>query len=511
MKSGKVYLVGAGPGDMGLITIRGSECLQKADVVIYDNLCNPYLLNYAPQNSKIIFAGKHSGLQTLSQFRIERLMLRHARAGKNVVRLKGGDPFVFGRGGEEAETMQKHKIEFEVVPGVTSAIAVPAYAGIPATHRDYSSGIAIVTAYEDPNKFEAALDYQTLAKFPGTLMFLMGVKRLAGMAKQLIAFGKSPATPVAVVRWGTRGIQETLLGTLNNIAAKTESTNFRPPAVVVVGDVVKCCKQLRWFEQKPLFGKRIVVTRTRQQSSDLSAKLRTWGGEVIELPTIEIKQIKSPQVFRAVKMAAKWDWIIFTSSWGVEFFLDAVITLHGDIRALSKANFAAIGPATAAKLTERGLMVNLQSRIHTAEGLAAEIQKKHRSVPEFWKAKKILLPRSEIANNVIEKALLKFGAEIQALAIYRNQCPKLSWELEALKRIGADIVIFTSSSAAKNFWELLRNPKIFSRSLRKLMKKCRFVSIGPTTSAAMRRVGFFVSAEAKRPSVDGLLQALKHL
>ncbi len=505
---GKVYLVGAGPGDPGLMTVRGLECLRQARVVIYDNLCNPSLLRYAPQDSEIVFAGKHSGLKTLTQNRIERLMIHRAQLGKIVVRLKGGDPFVFGRGAEEAAALRKNKIPFEVVPGITSAIAVPAYAGIPATHRDYSSGVAIVTAYEDPKKRESILDYQTLAKFPGTLIFLMGVKRLKEVVEKLVNHGKSSQTPVALIRWGTRGMQQTLVGKLKDIAQKSEQIDFRPPAVIVVGEVVRCRKDLQWFEQKPLFGRRIVVTRAREQAGEWAGRLRELGAEVIELPCIEIERANSVQLQHVIKKIRAWDWIFFTSPWAVEFFLDAVIAEHGDIRVLVKSKLAVIGPTTAAKLKTYGLSDALQPRVHTSMGLASEIHRWNSLRNYSWKGQKVLLPRSEIGREETEKELRKLGAETYPVTVYRNKKPKWRWEIEALQRVGADTVIFTSSSIVENFGILLKDPKQIPPATRKLLKNCKFISVGPMTSAAMKKMKFHVHAEAKTATLENLIQAM---
>jgi len=503
MKRGTVYLVGAGPGDPGLITVRGVQCLERADVVIYDNLCNPLLLRHAPQRAEILFAGKHSGLHTISQERIEQCMVRHARAGKNVVRLKGGDPFVFGRGGEEAATLQKAKISFEIVPGVTSAIAVPAYAGIPATHRDHASGVAIVTAYEDPEKPESFLDFQALARFPGTLMVLMSVKRLEPFVQRLMHVGKPPQTPVALVRWGTRGIQQALTGTLRDIAAKCEKTGFRAPAVVVIGDVVRCRKQLAWFEKRPLFGKRIVVTRSREQASALTSRLVDLGAEVFELPTIKIEPLRS----RKMKSAAAqiWDWIVFVSPSAVDCFLQQVEERCGNLRGLMRTRFAVVGPGTHEKLRSYGLDAALMPKIHTAEELSRLILKKKSELA----GQRILVPRSKIGGENVRRALKKAGAEVCDVVAYRNRIPNLKWEILALDRFGADIVTFTSSSTANHFVQLLKQPRLFSSALKRMLKCCRWISIGPATSAEIRRHGFRVHRQASTHDLDGLVRALK--
>lgn len=507
MKRGVVHLVGAGPGATGLITVRGRDCLSRADVVIYDNLCNPALLKEAPRQAEIIFAGKHSGIRTLSQARIEQIMVRRAKSGKTVVRLKGGDPFVFGRGGEEAATLRRHRIEFEIVPGVTSAIAVPAYAGIPATHRDHASGVLIVTAYEDPGKSETALDYESLARFSGTLVILMGVKRLGDLTQRLLACGKSPRTPAALIRWGTRGMQRTLTGSLADIAGKAEQADFRPPAVAVFGDVVRCRRDLMWFERRPLFRKRVVVTRTREQASELAERLRELGAEAVELPTIEIQRLESPALRSAVRRAADWDWVFFASPWAVDVFLDAVMRGRGDVRALAKARFGVIGPATAARLTARGLHADLMPEPHTAREFARRISNSRFEISD----RKVLLPRSRIGRDEIETALRKAGAQVQPVEVYRNVTPRLTWEIEALERIGADVVTFTSSSTAVHFAALLKNRRLISPATRTMLGRCRFVSIGPSTSEAMRWAGLKVHAEARPHTMDGLLRAVRRV
>lgn len=500
----KVYLVGAGPGAPGLITVRGKELLQTADLVIYDNLCNPYLLREAPKSARFIFAGKHSGISTISQAKIEKLMVQHALAGKTVIRLKGGDPFLFGRGGEEAQTLAKYKISYEIVPGVTSAIAVPAFAGIPVTHRDYASSVAIVTAYEDPTKTES-IDYDVLAKFPGTLLFLMGVKRMAGIAERLVQAGKSKDTPAAMIRWGTRSIQKTITGKLGNISKIADRIGFRPPAVIVVGDVVKCRDQIKWFESKPLVGKRVVVTRTREQASELSAELLQRGADVIELPTIEIQRIKNRKVTGSIERISSYHWVFFTSPWGAKFFFDELMDVHGDIRVSRDLKFGAIGRVTAEKIRERGIPVSLVPKRRTSQGLIAELKKRARE----FKGVKVLLPRSEIGRDDLELYLKSIGAHVDPISIYKNIAPKLTWELEALERAGADIVTFSSSSSVENYVKLVRSSKI-SKKLRSELKIARHISIGPETSKALKRYGMKVHAEASS-SLPEMIKLIERL
>ncbi len=509
MKTGRVFLVGAGPGAPGLITVRGLECLRSADVILYDNLCNPSLLREASSQAQIIFAGKHAGAKSLTQEHIHNLMVRHARAGRMVVRLKGGDPFLFGRGAEEALHLRKHRIPFEIVPGVTSAIAVPAYAGISVTHRDHASGVAMITAQENPNKTGEALDYRSLAGFPGSLVVLMAMTSLAEVSRKLIAAGKPSSTPVAVISSGTRGFQQTVTGNLDNIVSRVRQKGLKPPSLAVIGEVVKCRRQLKWFEDRPLFGKRIIVTRTREQASRVAGRLLEMGAEVIELPTIEIRQVKSASLQRAVREIENWNWVIFTSPWGVEYFLDEVLAQRGDVRALANARLGVIGPETESKLKERGLSADLMPRVHTAEALARQfgIQNSEFRIQNS----RILLPRSEIGRDVVEKTLRKLGAKVQPLVIYRNVRPRLTWEIEALERVGADVITFMSSSTAENFAKLLQDPKVFSVSTRRVLRRCKFISIGPTTSATLRKLGFRVHGEAKPHTLHGLIRCLERL
>ena len=510
MKKGRVFLVGAGPGFPGLITVRGMECLRTADVILYDSLCNPFLLHQAPPRARIIFAGKHAGDRSLTQEQIERLMVKHALAGRKVVRLKGGDPFLFGRGAEEAECLARHRIPFEIVPGVTSAIAAPACAGIPVTERDLASGVAMITAHENPRKDGDALDYPALARFPGSLVVLMAVKSLHEVAGRLLAAGKPGDTPAAVISAGTRGFQKTVTGTLGMIVQRCAEACIRPPALAVIGEVVRCRDQLSWFEKLPLFGKRIVVARAREQAGSLSSKLWELGAEVLEIPLIEIQPIRSRTLREAVRKAAQWAWIVFTSPWAVRFLLDEVLRRHGDIRVLGRAKLAVVGPTTASRLAEYGLRHSLMpTRIQTEDELARHFRR-HASTLGL-RGCKLLLPRSSLSPGNLERVLRRLGAQVSAFPLYRNVPPNLTWELDALERIGADIVTFTSSSTAENFTRLLRKPGALSSSAQRMLRSCKHVSIGPSTSAMMRRLGMRVHAEARVQTMDGLVACLKTL
>ncbi|MBI3191349.1 MAG: uroporphyrinogen-III C-methyltransferase, partial [Pedosphaera parvula] len=372
MKSkGMVYLVGAGPGDAGLLTLRGAEVLRRADVVVYDSLVNLDLLRLAPASSEFIFGGKRPKARAMSQEKLNELLIAKARAGKCVIRLKGGDPYLFGRGGEEAEELAAAGIPFEVVPGVSSFLAVPNYAGIPVTHREHSSSLTIFTGHEDPDQEASDLDWAHIAKTPGTKVVLMGVKRIREITRQLMDNGMRPSTPVALVRWGTSGRQQTLEGTLKTIAGKVESTGFKPPAVTVIGDVVKLRSKLNWFEKRPLFGRRIVVTRTRQQASQLSQQLLEAGAEVLEIPTIKIVPTdRRQEVADALLELNSYDWLVFTSPNGVTAFFDLFFKAFDDLRDIGGVHIAAVGPATAAKLRELHLKVDLMPEEYLASAVA---------------------------------------------------------------------------------------------------------------------------------------------
>src|SRR6266566_5276624 len=371
-QSGKVYLVGAGPGDLGLVTLRAKECIENADVIVYDHLANPELLRWARNDAEIIYAGKESG-ESRTQHEINTLLIDKAREGKQVVRLKGGDPFVFGRGAEEAQAIADAGIAFEIVPGITSAIAGPAYAGIPMTHRGHNSHVTFFTGHEDPGKAESAIDYAALAKLGGTQVMLMGVERLEPITREMLKQGVREDLPVALVRWGTTGRQETLTGTLRDIAQRAIANGFAAPAVAVFGEVVALRESLNWYENRPLSGKRIVVTRTRKQASALSNKLRALGAQVVELPTI---RIEPPSDLRAlaelVQDAHIYDWIVFTSANGVEAFFAIFFKLYDDAREIGAARIAVIGPATAQRVKDFHLHVDLQPEEFVAEAVVKE-------------------------------------------------------------------------------------------------------------------------------------------
>ena len=496
-KKGQCFLVGAGPGDLGLVTLRGKELLERADVIVYDALVNPETLQWARPEAEIIFAGKRAGEKTFSQDEINALLVEKARLGKNVVRLKGGDPFVFGRGGEEAEALVAAGIDFEVVPGVTSAIAAPAYAGIPVTHRAQNSHVTFFTGHEDPAKKESAIDFDALAKLGGTQVMLMGMDKLGAITSEMLVHGTRQNLPVALIRHGTSGQQRTIVGTLENIAERATAAGFEAPAIAVFGDVVELRKKLSWFEKRPLFGKRIVVTRARKQAGKLSARLRELGADVIELPTIRIEPPSDLREFaELVQDAHSYDWIIFTSVNGVDAFFEIFFKLYDDAREIGGAKIAAIGPATAQRVKEFRLHVDLQP----AEFVAEEV------IKEFEKAGgvenlRILIARAEKARDLLPKKLSGMGAIVDEAFAYQT-VPETHDVTGAQRRFsteGADLITFTSSSTVENFLDL----KLPWPAGMKL------ASIGPITSATARTRGLNVDVEATRHDLPGLIEAIR--
>ena len=495
-KPGICHLAGAGPGDIGLVTLRVREVVEQADVIVYDALCNPEILKWAPSGAEIIYAGKRAAQHALRQEETNALLIEKVRAGKRVVRLKGGDPFLFGRGGEEAEELAKAGLRFEIIPGVTSAIAAPAYAGIPVTHREHTSQLTIFTGHEDPTKPETSLDYAQLAKNPGTKIMLMGVERLGVIASELMKHGARADLPVALVRWGTTGRQQTLAGRLDDIARKVAESGFKAPAVAVFGDVVSLRASLNWFETRPLFGKRIVVTRTRKQAGALSQRLRELGADVCELPTI---RIEPPQDLRAfgtlVADVHAYDWLVFTSPNGVDAFFEMFYRIYKDARDIGGVRIAAIGPATAAKVREYHLSVELQPEEFVAEGVIKAFRKEG-TVENL----RFLLARAEEARDVLPEELTKLGAIVDVAAAYRTvpETEDITGAIARFREEGADMVTFTSSSTVQNFMAL-KLP---------LPAGLKTASIGPITSKTIRESGLTVDAEAKHYDIPGLVQAI---
>jgi uroporphyrinogen III methyltransferase/synthase len=496
----KVYLVGAGPGDPGLITVKGRECIQNADVIIYDYLASPALLNDARKSAELIYVGKKGGDHTLSQHEINTLIVEKVKSGGIVCRLKGGDPFIFGRGGEEAEVLSKAGLPFEIVPGVTSAIAAAAYAGIPLTHRKLTSTLAFITGHEDPEKEATGINWSSLANGIGTLVFFMGVKNLPHITRKLLDHGKSPATPVALIQWGTTSSQKTATGTLETIVERAKIAGIKAPAIIVIGDVVNLRKKLQWFEKRPLLGKRIVVTRARQQASDLVALLCDLGAECLEYPTIKIVPPLDPQPLRkAVENLSAYDWIVFTSVNGVLYFFEELFSAGKDVRALGRMKTAAIGPATAGQLHEFGLTSDIVPKTYRAESVVEAFK------DEPLKGKKILLPRAAEARPILPKELKKMGAEVDEIPAYETlKATEGAVDLvQQLEDRRIDLITFTSSSTVKNFKALLPSEKF-----KKLLQGVTVASIGPITSETAAALGFETHITAESYTIPGLVEAI---
>ncbi|HVU27518.1 MAG TPA: uroporphyrinogen-III C-methyltransferase [Verrucomicrobiae bacterium] len=499
MKSkGAVYLVGAGPGDAGLLTLRGAELLQHADVVIYDLLVNPTLLKFARENAETISRGKR---KDFSQEQINELMIAKAREGKIVVRLKGGDPYIFGRGGEEAEVLAAAKIPFEVVPGVSSIVAAPNYAGIPLTHRDYCSSFTVFTGHENPADEKINLRYDQIAKIPGTKVVLMGTEKLDEWTKSLIANGLPPETPAAVIQSGTLGKQKSVSGTLATIAKLAADKKLSPPALTILGDVVKLRDKLNWFENLPLFGKQIVVTRSRLQMQKFSEKLSRLGADVLEIPAVKGVDPDNKQDFiDALLSLNSYDWLVFTSANGVFVFFNLFFRQFHDLRDLGGAKIAAVGPATAAKLREFHLQVDLIPEEFVGRKIA-EAFAKHSSIENC----KICLLRAEKANPDLPHALEEMGAIVDDIGLYKTvgETEDFFGAAEDFQKNGADWLTFTSGSTVEHFHARFNLPK-----LQKQFPQMKIASIGPETSKAIRALKLEPTFEAKEHTTDGLIAGL---
>lgn len=501
-KKGKVYLVGSGPGDPGLLTLKGKECIEKADVVVYDYLANRVFLEYARKGAELIYVGKEGGRHTMSQDNINSLIVSKAHQGLNVVRLKGGDPFIFGRGGEEALELVKAGISFEVVPGVTSAIAVPAYAGIPLTHRDFTATVAFITGHEDPAKETSGIAWDKLATGIGTLVFLMGVGNLPKIAASLMEHGRSSDTPVAVIRAGTVPGQRTITGSLGNIADKAQKENIKPPAIIVVGDVVSLRKELNWFEERPLFGKRIVVTRAREQASDFVACLSELGAECVEFPTIEVIPPPSwKDLDRAIGNLETYQWLVFTSVNGVKYFFERLEDSGQDVRDLKGIRIAAIGPKTADAIREKGVNADLVPEEYRAEAVV-EAFRKHRVA-----GSRILLPRAAEAREVLPQELERMGAAVEVVEAYRTVKPEGDKDEIRAMLVKGDIhmVTFTSSSTVNNFMEMFEGE---SDQLLKWMEKVTVACIGPVTAKTAEQRGLSVQITPSDYTIEALAKAI---
>ncbi len=499
MKVGKVYLVGAGPGDPGLITQKGLECLALADVVIYDHLLDERLLDSAPAGVERIYVGKQAEEHAKEQDEITQLLVQKANEGKSVVRLKGGDPFVLGRGGEEAEVLKNNRVPFEVVPGVSSAVAVPAYAGIPVTHRGLASSFAVITGHEDPSKLGSSIAWEKLTAGVDTLVFLMGMRNLPQIVAKLLEHGRPADTPVAVIKDGTRPGQKTVTGNLKDIVARAREQSLNPPVVIVVGEVVRLREKLCWFDNRPLFGKRVLVTRARHQASSLSQLLSERGAQPIELPAIDIQALaRSEEPDRAISNLRQYQWIIFTSVNGVEAFFQRLYNLNLDVRALGNLRIGVIGPATAKALRGQGVIPDFVPKVYSSEGIIAGLRS--------WDiaGKRFLLPRADMADRELTKGLTQLGAEVHEIVTYRTVRPteEISQARGLLLSGEIDVITFTSSSMVSNLLAA------FSKEL-SAMSRAKVACIGPKTADTAAKAGIKVDIVAREHTIPGLVAAIE--
>ena len=503
-KKGKIYLVGAGPGDPELITLKGIKAIERSDVLVYDYLAPDALLQYARADCEKIYVGKKAGCHSMPQKQINRLIIERASDGAVVTRLKGGDPFVFGRGGEEALEAAAAGIEFEVIPGVTAGVAVPATAGIPVSQRGITSTVVFITGHEDPHKKKSDINWEHLARLSGTLVFYMGLARLGSIAGNLISHGLDPETPTAVIHRGTTEAQRTVAGCLKDIEHKVEQAGLEPPVIIVVGQVVRLREQLNWFESKPLFGRTILVTRARDQASDFSRVLVEYGARVIEMPTIRITESPEPErVTSAIGMLDKYDWLIFTSVNGVERFFGYLQAAGQDVRALGRrASLCAIGPVTRAALEAYGLRVDLVPASYVAESVVEALKSRG-----GLSGKRILLARAAVARRVIPEALRDLGAVVDEVAVYTTEIEapqNLDQVLGELRDGKIDVVTFTSSSTVENFVKLAGESAAAGLSGKTLV-----ASIGPVTAETAEKLGLKTDIMPVDYTIEGLAAAIR--
>jgi len=488
--NGIVYLVGAGPGAPGLLTLRGAELIRRAEVLVYDYLAAPEILDLAPDSCRRVYVGKQSGNHAKTQDEINSILVDEARAGRVVVRLKGGDPYIFGRGGEEAQELFQAGIAFEVVPGISSTVGAAAYAGIPLTHRDFNSQVALITGHEKPDKPESAHNWAALSQM-GTISMVMGVRNLDHVCRCLIEAGKSADTPAALIQWGTTLRQRTLVGTLADLPEKAETENMGPPALFVAGGVVTLRQQLNWFENRPLFGRKILVTRSREQTSRLSSALAELGAEVWERPTIAIRPIDDPEHFRGIFQGlSSYRWLVLTSPNGAELFMKALLGSGRDVRALSGLKIAVIGPGTAEMLKPFGLKPDLMpGKQYVAESLMAALKS------AGVKGAKVLLARAEEGRDILPRGLTEAGAAVTDLSVY--QTVKAVWPEPLPGR--PCLVTFTSSSTAMGLADIVPQEE---------RKNYPAASIGPITTQTARELGFPVAVTAEKSTIDDLVLAV---
>jgi uroporphyrinogen III methyltransferase/synthase len=500
--AGKVYIVGVGPGDPKLITLKALECIKKADVLIYDRLVNQKILKYARADAEFIDVGKMPDFHAVPQAEINNLVIAEACSGKTVVRVKGGDPFVFGRGGEEAEILSDTGIDFEIVPGISSAISVPAYAGIPVTHRDYCSSFHVITGHEKPDKAESWLDYRELAKLSGTLVFLMGIKNLPDICKNLILHGRDENTPVAVIEKGTTSRQRIVTGTLDNIVSKVSEADIQSPAVTVIGDVVRLKDRLHWYPKGPLAGKRIVVTRSREQASELIEQIEALGAEAIEFPTIKVVPPYRWGAFdQVLENISGFHWIVFTSTNGVKGFFNRLKEKGLDIRQLYGVKLCAVGAATQAELVNLGLRIDFVPKTFTTKELLDGL------IPQIKTGEKVLLARADIASPVLSDGLKERNIPVEDLVVYHT-IPDSSEKaniVNLLTNNQVDFITFTSSSTVQHFVSMIGAGNI------SLANRCKIVCIGPVTAKTATAFGLTVTAIADQYTIDGLVEKLTRI
>ncbi len=500
MNKGKVYLIGAGPGDPELLTLKGKRCLEIADVVVGDYLADKRILRYANPKAEYIYVGKSCGNHTMTQEEISYLLAEKGKEGKIVARLKGGDPFVFGRGGEEIEVIKAAGVDYEEVPGVTSAISAPAYAGIPVTHRKVAASFAVITGHEDPTKLHSDINWEKLAGAVDTLVFLMGVGRAKQISEELIRYGKSADTPAAFVRWGTRPYQETYTTTLGRAAEDVKKYGIKPPAIFIIGDVVNLREELRWYDNKPLFGKHVVITRSRTQASRLTEVLENLGAFCTEIPSIKIVSPSDgwKSLDEGIRDLSRYDWIVFTSQNGVDSFFKRLYEKGKDSRALGNAKIAVIGPATDKQLRNYGLKADCVPLKYKAEDLVEAMR------PLVKEGDKILIPRAKVARSVLPESLEKFGCDVKVAEAYETICDEENKTKlkELLDNHEVDIITFTSSSTVYNLFDQLDGN---TEPLKEISLAC----IGPITAEACRKHGLEPQIVSDTFTIDGLAEAIK--
>jgi len=499
MKQGMVYLVGAGPGDYKLISVRALEYIQIADTIVYDRLADDRLLSTARPDVELIYVGKASSDHTMRQEDINQLLVDKAKEGKTVVRLKGGDPFVFGRGGEEALLLVANQISFEIVPGITSAISVPAYAGIPVTHRGIAASFAVVTGHEDPTKAESTIKWSHLATAVDTLVFLMGVENLPHITNKLIENGRSAHTPAAVIRWGTKPEQRVLVTTVGQAAGAVAEAGIKPPAIFIVGEVVTLREKLAWFDQRLLFGKRVLVTRAREQASALTSELEALGAQCLEAPAIKVVPPESYGALDgAIEQLHTYNWLIFTSVNGVEYFFKHLYNMKRDSRALGHAHIAAIGAQTAASLKKYGILADIVPLEFRAEGIVEAL------TGRIEPGMSVLIPRALVARDILPEKLREMGAKVNVVPVYRTLIGDADGNMLAdkIKNGEIDLVTFTSSSTVTNLLNLLGSQGA------ELFKNVTVACIGPITAATCLKNGITPDTIAEEYTIKGLVQAI---